>query len=289
MVLVETVLFDADGCLWVGPNTVPGAPECLAALQEAGLNVYVVTNNSNNTREEIAEKLRTRGFKNMTADNVISAGYVTAQYLLSLGFSDQSRRVFVLGETGLVKELRQNGINACGGDEFDDKLLIQDLTIDPAFCAVVAALDETLTYRKLAIGTRIVIENDAFLIGTNCDAADPLGRGIFVPDAMPTIMAIEGATGRKATILGKPTKFMFEPLRMQGLKSENTMMVGDRLNTDMMFAKTIGARGTVVLTGITTRDDAVNEMQNKPDYICDSSADVAELVKNINSEATNKR
>lgn len=284
MKAVETVLFDADGCLWVGPNTVPGAPECLLALQDAGVNVFVVTNNSNNTREEIAQKLRSRGFTNMTSDNVISAGYVTAQYLVAHGFADQSRRVFVLGEPGLIQEMRLHGINACGGDEVDEKKPIQDLFIDPSFGAVVAALDETLTYRKLAIATRIVIENDALLIGTNCDAADPLGNGVFVPDAMPTIMAIEGATGRKAIVLGKPTHFMFEPLRSRGFKSENTMMVGDRLNTDIMFAKTIGARGTVVLTGITTRDEALNEMQNQPDYICNSSADVAELVKNINKE-----
>jgi phosphoglycolate/pyridoxal phosphate phosphatase family enzyme len=281
MALVSTVLFDADGCLWVDGCPVPGASETLDSLRANGVRCYVVTNNSNNTRQEIAAKLTARGFNNVTEEMIISAGYVTAGYLLKLGFGDRAREVFVVGETGLVRELEQHGINAHGDEAFDPQIAIPALEIPHSYVAVVAALDQTLTYRKLAIATRIIIENDAWLIGTNCDAADPLGHGIFVPDAMPTIMALEGATGRRATILGKPTMHMFEPLKkLDDVSPEMTMMVGDRLNTDMKFAKVIGAKGTLVLTGVTRREEACRDPDLMPDFICESVADVARLVLN---------
>ncbi|KAK8867042.1 p-nitrophenyl phosphatase [Tritrichomonas musculus] len=284
---IKTVLFDADGCLWVGSKLVPGANEVLNILREDGVNPYIVTNNSNNSREEIVEKLLKKGFSNITKEMIISAGYCTAQYLLSLGFKDPNRKVFVVGESGLIQELKNNGITTLGIDDFPDED-IEELHIDPSILAVVGALDTTLTYKKLAIGCRIVIENDALLIGTNCDNADPVGPGIYVPDALPTILFLEGSTNRKAIVLGKPTKSMFEPLRaLKGIEGKETMMVGDRLNTDIKFSKIIGARGTVVLTGITKMEDAqAAPKDNRPDFIAKSVADVPDIVKEINRKAS---
>ena len=285
MTCVKTVLFDADGCLWVGSKLVPGANDTIDLLRKDGIDPYIVTNNSNNSREEIVEKLHKKGFHDINREMIISAGYVTAQFLLNHGFNDTRRKVYVVGESGLVQELKNNGISALSVEDFPDDDL-QTLQIDPTILAVVAALDETLTYRKLAIGCRIVIENDAFLVGTNCDNADPVGDGIYVPDSLPTIRFIESSTNRKAIILGKPTLSMFEPLKQhKGVKPEETMMVGDRLNTDIKFSKVIGARGTVVLTGITKKEDidaAVSD--NKPDYVLDSVAGIPQLVKEINSK-----
>jgi phosphoglycolate/pyridoxal phosphate phosphatase family enzyme len=249
-----------------------------------------VTNDSSNTREKIVAKVASRGFHAVTEDMIVSAGYTTGRYLLSLGFSDRARQVFVVGEEGLVKELRQQGINAFGSEVFDEKAELHKLDIPHAYGAVVAGVDTTLTYRKLAIATRIVIENDAVLIGTNCDSADPFGNGIFLPDAMPTIMALEGATGRKATILGKPTAQMFEPLRdIAGIRPENTIMIGDRLNTDVKFAKTIGAKSALVLTGATGREDARSDPELIPDFVCESVADISELVFSLNRPADTSR
>jgi phosphoglycolate/pyridoxal phosphate phosphatase family enzyme len=289
MIPISTVLFDADGCLWVGGTPVPGASKTLDSLRANGIRCCVVTNDSASTRTQLAAKLTSRGFNNVTEDMIISAGYVTAEFLLSLGFSDPSSRVFVVGETGVESDFNAQGITACSDEGFDPQTPIGELKIPSSFRAVVAALDTTLTYRKLAIATRIIIENDAIFVGTNCDSADPLGHGIFVPDALASIMALEGSTGRKATILGKPTAAMFEPLkRGAGVDPQETMMVGDRLNTDMKFAKTIGAKGTIVLTGATSREDAQNEHDNAPDYICESVADVADLVLRENARLAAK-
>jgi HAD superfamily hydrolase (TIGR01450 family) len=91
---VKTVLFDADGVLWVGDHLIPGAAETMDILREMGVTPYVVTNNPTNTRHEIAAKLMAKGFHNVPEDMIVSAGYVTTQYLLSIGFDDPERRVF---------------------------------------------------------------------------------------------------------------------------------------------------------------------------------------------------
>ena len=284
---VKTVLFDADGVLWVGDKLIPGAAETIDKLREMGVTPYVVTNNPTNTRHEIAAKLMAKGFHDVPDEMIVSAGYVTTQYLLSLGFNDPSRRVFIVGEPGLIREMNQNGVTALGVDDFPDDDLAE-LKIPTDIYAVVVALDRTLTYRKLAIGNRIIVENDALLIGTNCDSSLPLGHGVFVPDAWPNILALQAATGRKATVLGKPSKLMFEPLRIsKGLDKDETIMVGDRLNTDIQFAKNIGARGVLVLTGVTTRDDAqAVGPEEKPDFIVDSVANIPDLVKELNAKAS---
>ena len=283
---IKNVLFDADGVLWVGGKTIPAAPDSITKLREMGLNVFIVTNNPTHTRQAIADKMTGRGFKNITPDMIVSAGYVTAQYLYSHGFKDKRRKVFVVGEKGLIQELRDNGVNAIGVDDLPDDP-IEDLKLDPTILACVVALDMTLTYRKLAIGNRVIVENDAILIGTNCDNALPLGNGVFVPDAYPNILALQNSSGRKAIVLGKPSKLMFEPLHLlRGLDVGETLMVGDRLNTDIMFAKNIGSRGCLVLTGITTREDAMAvPVEERPNYIVQSIANIPELVAKVNLEA----
>jgi phosphoglycolate/pyridoxal phosphate phosphatase family enzyme len=259
--------------------------KAIDALREMDISPYIVTNNPTNTRHELAERFVAKGFHNIPDDMVVSAGYVCTRYLLSIGFDDPERRVFVVGEPGLIREMKQNGVSALGVDDFPEDDL-SDLKIPDDIYAVVVALDRTLTYRKLAIGNRVIVENDALLIGTNCDASLPLGGGIIVPDAWPNILALEAASGRTATVLGKPNKLMFEPLRLsKQLDKEETIMVGDRLNTDIQFAKNIGARGVLVLTGVTTRDDvAAAPADERPDFICDSVVDIPALVAKLNAK-----
>ncbi|KAK8860652.1 p-nitrophenyl phosphatase [Tritrichomonas musculus] len=288
---IKTVLFDADGVLWCGDNVVPGAPEVFDKLREMGIHPYLVTNNPTSTRNEIANRLMGKGWHNIPDEMIVSAGYVTTQYLLSIGFSDQRRKVFIIGEPGLIKEMRNNGVNALGIDDFPPENTpegnLATLKIDENILAVVVALDRTLTYRKLALGNRIIVENDALLVGTNCDTALPLGGGVFVPDAMSNIIALQTSCGRKAVMLGKPSKLMFEPLKSSlNLDASEAMMVGDQFKTDIQFAKNIGSRSTIVLTGVTTKDDvlAINP-ELKPDYVKDSVRDIPDLVREINAKA----
>lgn len=284
---IKTVLFDADGVLWVGGKTIQGAPETICKLREMGINVFVVTNNPTLTRGAFAQKMLNRGFKDIDPEMIISAGYVTSQYLVSHGFNDKKRRVFVIGESGLIQEMRNNGVNAIGVDDLPD-VPIDELELDPDILACVVALDMTLTYRKMAIGNRVLVENDALLIGTNCDNSLPLGKGIFVPDAYPNILAMENSSGKKALVLGKPSKLMFDPLRdLKGLDCTETLMVGDRLNTDILFSRNINSRGCLVLSGCTTREDVgAVPQEERPDFIENSIVDIPDLVKRVNAEAS---
>lgn len=288
---ITAVLFDADGVLWCGDNVVPGAPEVFDKLREMGIHPYLVTNNPTSTRNEIANRLMERGWHDIPDNMIVSAGYVATQYLLSIGFSDQRKKVFIIGEQGLIQELRNHGVNALGIEDFPPEGTaegdIATMELDDSILAVVVALDRTLTYRKLAIGNRIIVENDALLIGTNCDCALPLGHGVYVPDCMSNVLALQSSSGRKATILGKPSKLMFEPLRKTlNLKPNEILMIGDQFKTDIQFAKNIGARSVMVLTGVAKRDDIGRaKPELKPDYVRDSVRDIPDLVAFINEKA----
>jgi HAD superfamily hydrolase (TIGR01450 family) len=275
---IDAVLFDADGCLWAGPQPVPGAAEALHSLRANGIRCCVVTNNTSSMGKKPSTS------QSVQDEIVMSPWCLTAQILLLNGFQDRNRRVFVVGEPSLIDELQAHGINACGDSEFDPNLSIGQLQIPTAFQAVVAAVDQSLTYRKLAIASRIILENQALFLGTNCDELNQAGQRVILPGSLTSIMAVEASTGKKAMMLGKLTQHMFEPLkRVAGISPENTMMVGDSLNTDMKFAKAIGAKGTVVLSGLTTMAEVGDEPENRPDYVCRSVAEVADIVLKENA------
>jgi HAD superfamily hydrolase (TIGR01450 family) len=116
----KAVLFDADGVLWVGDRLIPGAAETIEILRGIRMTPYVVTNNPTNTRHEISAKFMAKGFHDVPDEMIVSAAYITTQYPLSLGFDDRSRRVSIVGEDGLIREMRQNAIEALGVNDFGD-------------------------------------------------------------------------------------------------------------------------------------------------------------------------
>ncbi|KAH0786351.1 pyridoxal phosphate phosphatase [Histomonas meleagridis] len=275
-----------DGVLWTNEEQIPGAVAAIENLQKAGFKTFVITNNSSDTREQISKKLYQIGFHSITQDTIVSSGYITAHYLISKGFLSNNKKVFVVGESGLKKELLQNGINALGEEDFPDKSL-SNINIDKEISAVVVGFDSTLTYRKLGIGNRIIVENDAILIGTNCDKLQPIGNGMFVPDALPIIMALETSSGKKAVILGKPSEQMIFPLeKSTKMERSEMVMVGDNLFTDIKFAKNIGARSVLVMTGVTSKDDLlkVTDSCYTPDYVIESVALIPDLINKINEK-----
>jgi ribonucleotide monophosphatase NagD (HAD superfamily) len=114
----KTIL--CDGVLWVGDKLVPGVAEAIDTLQSMDVTPYVVTNNPTSTRHAVSARLMAKCFHNVPDEMIVSPGCVTAQYLLSIGFDDPSRRVFIAREDGLIREMKQNGIAALGVNDFGD-------------------------------------------------------------------------------------------------------------------------------------------------------------------------
>ncbi|NOZ58627.1 MAG: HAD-IIA family hydrolase [Euryarchaeota archaeon] len=242
----KAFVLDLDGVVYRGRTLLPGVEEKIAKLRRRG-RVLFVTNNSTKTRAEYAEKLSSLGVE-VREDEIITSAYAAALYIAE---HYPRAGVYVIGEAGLRKELEWRGISVRESD-----------------CGVVVVgLDRRFTYEKLAIAQNHLLRG-AELLATNRDPTLVTERGP-IPGAGSIVAAVERASGRRAKLVGKPSKIMGELiLRHLGAEPQDALLIGDRLDTDIAMGKALGMRTALVLTGATKREE-VERSRIKPDYVLD--------------------
>ncbi|ASJ17632.1 HAD family hydrolase [Thermococcus chitonophagus] len=258
------VIFDMDGVLYRGNKPIPGAKEVVEFLKENNVPFLFLTNNSTKTPEMYREKLAKMGIE-VPADRIVTSGLATRLYM-ERHFNPG--KVFVVGGEGLVKEM--------------DKLGWGLVTVEDARKGgwrevkyVVVGLDPRLTYEKLKYAT-LAIRNGAKFIGTNPDTTFPGEEGIY-PGAGSIIAALKASTEVEPLIIGKPNEPMYEIVK-EKLGVEEIWMVGDRLDTDIAFAKKFGMKAIMVLTGVHTLND-IEKLNIRPDLVLDSVARLIDYLK----------
>ncbi len=249
-------LFDLDGTVYRGEALVPGAAETIAALRTAGRRVAFLSNKPLFTREDYAAKLTRLGIPT-PAEAVINSSLVLARHLAGL---DAGAPVFVIGEPPLVAELRAHGF---------------EVRADERVRWVVIAFDRTFDYGKLNTALQAV-KRGARLIATNPDRTCPTEDG-EIPDCAGMIAAVEAVTDRRVeTIVGKPSPIILEvALAALGVSAAECVMVGDRIETDIVMGKRLGLTTVLVLTGITRAGDA-RIAEVAPDLVLPS---IVELIR----------
>jgi arabinose operon protein AraL len=230
-------LFDLDGTVYRGEALVPGAAEAIGALRAAGRRVAFLSNKPLQTRADYARKLTRLGIPT-PEDDVINSSLALARHLARL---DPGAPLFVIGEPPLIDELRANGFEVRG---------------DRHVRWVVIAFDRTFDYAKLNIALQAV-RRGARLIATNPDRTCPTEDG-EIPDCAGMTAAVEAVTGRTVeVVVGKPSPIMLEvALERLGVTAAECVMVGDRIETDIVMGKRLGLATVLVLTGIARADDA---------------------------------
>jgi 4-nitrophenyl phosphatase len=240
------LLLDMDGVLWRDMEPIGDLPAILARIAAKGLKAAFVTNNATRTVEQYQEKFRGFGVE-VKAEQIQTSAKAAAHYLSQQ--YPKGGNVYVVGERGLREAVEEKGF-----------------TIAETDCvAVVAGLDRELTYEKLRRAT-LLINGGAAFIGTNPDRTLPSPEG-EVPGAGSILAALEAATGVAPTIIGKPGTALLESAMDQlGVKPDETLMVGDRIDTDVAAGQKAGCRSALVLTGITNEQTA-RAWKPVPDYI----------------------
>ena len=229
-------LLDLDGTVYLGEQLIPGAAAAIAALRGAGRRVAFLSNKPLQTRDDYAAKLSRLGVP-ATADDVINSSLVLARHLRTL---DAGAPVYVIGEPPLQAEMTAHGFE------------VRD---DERVRWVVIAFDRTFTYAKLNIALQAV-RGGARLIATNPDRTCPVEGG-EIPDCAGMIAAVEAVTDTKVElIVGKPSPIILEvALRALGCAASESVIVGDRVETDMVMGKRLGLATILVLSGVTHADD----------------------------------
>jgi len=255
-------IFDLDGTIYLSDTLIPEADRVVQLIRERGRRVVFISNKPLQTREDYAAKLTRLGIPTKT-DEVINSTLVMTKYLKK---NDPGAKLFVIGEVPFLEELRRAGFV---------------ITEEPKEIEyVVVAFDRTFDYRKLNIAFQ-AIKLGAHLVATNPDRTCPVEGG-EIPDCAGMIAAIEAVTGKKVeVIVGKPSPIMIQAaLEVMGLKPEDCILIGDRLETDIKMGKDAGIATGIVLTGVTD-EKTLKETSIPPDFVFQSIADVENLLIGI--------
>lgn len=249
---LEAVIMDMDGVLWRGDTPLPGMRDFVAFLRELGLPFALATNNSSRLPTDYVAKLKRLGIDAMQPEQIVTSGTATAAYLRA-NYPPQTR-VHVLGMDGLRAMLREAGLH-----------VVDEGESDPDVAVVVAGIDFNLSYAA-ASRAALLIRGGAAFIGTNPDKTFPTPEGL-VPGAGSLLALLEAATDVPPLVIGKPETAMFgAALEQLGSSAARTLMIGDRLNTDILGAQAAGMCTALVLTGVTTRDE-LKQSDVQPDGV----------------------
>ena len=249
-------LIDMDGVLVHEGIALDGANDFLKRLEERQIPHLILTNNSIFTTRDLSARLATSGLE-VPPERIWTSALATAKFLAR---QTDNRRAFVVGEAGLTTALYEEGFVMT--------------SVDPEF----VVLGETRTYSFEMITTAIrLIQDGVRFIATNPDPTGPSAEG-DLPATGAVAAMIEKATGRGAFFVGKPNPIMLRNgLNKIGAHSEETSIVGDRMDTDIQAGVETGLASHLVLTGSTKREDVV-KFPYRPDHIHDSIKDVIEFI-----------
>lgn len=223
----KLVIFDSDGCLVEEGIPYKYVDKLIGLLKQLGKQVVIFTNNSTKHPDVLLKNFQSLGIQ---IDHVINSGKLAVEYCIQ----NEIESVYILGEEGLMNLFKEN------------KIAIDNKQVE----AVIVGMDRTLTYERLAIATRF-IRNGAKFIATNPDKSFPTERGLE-PGAGSMIAALEASTDKKPDIiLGKPNVWGYQMILEQfQVKDVDSVMLGDRFETDILGAQRIGIPAILMQTGV---------------------------------------
>ncbi|GAA1330813.1 HAD-IIA family hydrolase [Brachybacterium rhamnosum] len=256
---IHSWLTDMDGVLVHEQSALPGAAEFIAELQRCGRPFLVLTNNSIFTPRDLAARLSRAGIE-LPEESIWTSALATARFLAE---QEPGASAYVIGEAGLTSAMHQEGF------------ILSDTDVD------FVVLGETRTYSFEAITRAIrLVGQGAKFIATNPDVTGPSAEGPL-PATGSVAAMITAATGISPYYVGKPNPLMMRTaLNRIGAHSETSVMIGDRMDTDVKSGLEAGMRSILVMTG-STRADQIAQYPYRPTVVLDGIADVVPLVEQL--------
>jgi len=246
----DNFIFDLDGTLWKWTKAIPGASKIIKELYKEGKKLYFNTNNTALTRSGFAKKLR--GFGIPAEESQIVNPTLVAIRLF------KGKRVFVSGE-GIIDDLKKAGVKVVQ-DNADAVLITEDRSVD---------------HKKMTKAAQLVIKG-ASLYKTARGGRWPYGDTVII-GVGAIAKAVEECARKEAVLIGKPTDYMLDVIKRLKLNKSKTLIVGDEFRTDVVMGHLLGMDTLLVLSGNTTKKDALSATgMQKPKYLLNSVADIIE-------------
>ena len=254
----DVAVLDLDGVVYVGPDAVPGAPEALNKAQQSGMHLAFVTNNAARTPDTVGDHLRRLGVDAHDEDVVTSA---QAAARLLAGDLERGSKVFLIGGQGLEQALRERGLEPVTETGDDVAAVAQGYGPDMPWSQVVAGA--------------ILVRNGLPWVVSNTDMTIPTAAGIG-PGNGTLVQLVARHAEREPRVAGKPQRPLFEET-LTRVGGERPLVIGDRLDTDIEGAVTMGWDSLLVLTGVTGLPELVAaEKHERPTYVAPDLETLAE-------------
>jgi len=275
----DVFIFDCDGVIWRGDSLISGIPETLQKLRDLGKKMFFVTNNSTKSRAGYKKKFDSLGL-DIPPEEIFSSSFAAAAYLEQTKFKETGKKVYIVGEVGICEELDNIQVPWIGGPDDAGKQPDMGsggrLEHDENVGAVIVGFDRFVNYYKIQYAQLCINENEnCEFIATNLDAVTHLTDAQEWAGNGSMVGAIKGCTGQEPTVVGKPSPLMIDYLCTKlGLEKSRICMVGDRLDTDILFGTDNGLQSLLVLSGVTSEEKLLSpENTITPDYYADSIND----------------
>lgn len=254
---IRGLILDMDGVLWKDNESIGDLASIFQKINQMGLSVVLATNNATRTVEQYQEKVRGFGVE-LAPWQFVNSAHATASYLCKT--FPGGGPIFIVGSDALRDTLAKAGY--CYREE--------------NVLAVVAGMDRVLTYEKLRRATLLIRSGIPF-IGTNPDKTFPTPEGL-TPGTGAILAAIQASCDQEPVICGKPAPEMYHiAMQRMNLTPEETLVIGDRAETDIIGAQAIGCRSALVLSGVTTMKQA-HAWTPPPDIIAENLQAVLETL-----------
>jgi 4-nitrophenyl phosphatase len=239
---IKALILDMDGVVWRADTPIGDLAEIFARVEARGIKYVFATNNGTKTPEQYAERLAGFGVQ-VTPSQVVTSALGVAYMLSASRKYPKGTKVFMIGEDGIRIALEDKGFEV---------LSVKDA---PAAEVVVMGIDRGITFDKMCEATLLVRRGIPFY-ATNPDKTFPIPRG-EIPGAGAWLSVITTATDVEPVIAGKPFPYMMDlSLEILGTKKEDTLVIGDRLETDIAAGQAVGCPTALVLSGVSAQEQA---------------------------------
>lgn len=255
--LFDHFLIDLDGVVYVGDKAVKGAKEAIEAIRRLGKGVIFLTNDPRGSSREYSKRLKGMGIP-ASPKEVITSSMAVAEYIKE-HYKLDGKRAYVVGSKTLKEEIKATGLRLSQGEEAKGADF------------VIVGGHQGFNYEEMKTAA-FAIRKGALFFATNRDPVFPTQEGL-VPATGAILASIEVASGKKATVVGKPEPIMFEVAKKLLPSNKRIAIIGDRLDTDILGGKRAGISTVLVLSGSTNRDD-LPKSDIKPDYVINDLRDL---------------